>query len=501
MPTLSAQERAAAQAALPQRESLAKQRVQSLRQEKGLGEAHAFRLQKSHVDEFGLTHSRFDQYFQGVKVWGAQAITHQGLREDFRKETLAIQADIQLNTRPTLSGKEVLALVHGHLNPRGAYDVEPKAELVIYPETRSLVRPYRSGKDGAPNAMEVDRLVQRHRLAYHVEVTLQNTQDPLTQRDYLVDAHTGRIIAFWSSLQTAEPAKATGKSQYSGNVELNATQLADGTFALRDLTRATQPHPVTGEVGNAVYDKQNGGDSAGLTLGTIFKDADNAWGDGQNYLGSDSASDNGQTAAVDAAFGLQATWDYFKNIHGRAGIDGKGTSILARVHLDKAYANAFWYKPCYCMSFGDGNADTSVLTAPDVAAHEMGHGFNNESANLIYKNESGGINEANSDIIGTMVEFYMRGGNLSATAIPDEAPGANWTMGEQMSAKPLRYMYKPSLDDLAAQYPDQLKPMQWGYYSPDEWSPRLATLDVHLSSGPMNRAFYFLSQGADSSET
>jgi hypothetical protein len=44
-------------------------------------------------------------------------------------------------------------------------------------------------------------------------------------------------------------------------------------------------------------------------------------------------------------------------------------------------------------------------------------------------------------------------------------------------------MYKPSLDGA----------------SPDAWSSSLGSLDVHYSSGPMNRCFYFLSQGATTS--
>ena len=43
--------------------------------------------------------------------------------------------------------------------------------------------------------------------------------------------------------------------------------------------------------------------------GTLFTDADNAWGDG--------ALANRQTVAVDAQYGTAMTWDYYKNVHGR----------------------------------------------------------------------------------------------------------------------------------------------------------------------------------------
>ena len=79
-----------------------------------------------------------------------------------------------------------------------------------------------------------------------------------------------------------------------------------------------------------------------------------------------------------------------------------------------------------------------------------------------------------------MVEFYARGGLRDA--IGDQ--GGNWTIGEQLETplhpNPLRYMFKPSKDGK----------------SPDAWNEGLDELNVHRSSGPMNRCFYFMSQGA-----
>jgi Zn-dependent metalloprotease len=117
----------------------------------------------------------------------------------------------------------------------------------------------------------------------------------------------------------------------------------------------------------------------------------------------------------------------------------------------------------------------------DVMAHEMSHGVCAATANLDYFGESGGLNEANSDINGAMVKFYAHSGS------PDRigAKGGAWTIGEQLATprhpKPVRFLYQPSLDGESA----------------DAWSKDLENLGVHRSSGPMNRAFYFLSQGAN----
>jgi hypothetical protein len=206
--------------------------------------------------------------------------------------------------------------------------------------------------------------------------------------------------------------------------------------------------------------------------GTIYTDTDNTWGDGANYVeGSSTTAPNGQTAAVDAHFGVGATADYYSAIHGRNGIDGTGRATYSRVHYSNSYDNAFWDDTCFCMTYGDGSSFTT-LTSIDVAGHEMTHGVTANTARLVYSGEPGGLNESMSDIHGTMVEFYSRGGLAAGTG--------NWLIGEQLASSPLRYMDRPSRDGA----------------SRDAWSSTLGSLDVHFSSGPMNRAFYFLSQGA-----
>ena len=162
-------------------------------------------------------------------------------------------------------------------------------------------------------------------------------------------------------------------------------------------------------------------------------------------------------------------------MHGRNGIDGAGKATYNRVHYSSNYDNAFWSDGCFCMTYGDGRS-FSVLTSLDVAGHEMTHGVTSRTANLTYSGESGGLNEAMSDIHGTMVEFYARGGGGATIG----NTGGNWLIGEQLNATPLRYMVKPSRDGA----------------SKDAWSTSLGSTDVHFSSGLMNRAFYFLSQGA-----
>jgi len=114
-----------------------------------------------------------------------------------------------------------------------------------------------------------------------------------------------------------------------------------------------------------------------------------------------------------------------------------------------------------------------------VVGHEMGHGITASTSNLLYFGESGGLNESSSDIAGEVVEAYARAGG-SGELIPAE--GNDWVLGKEISKNgtPLRYMYKPSKDKS----------------SPDAWTSSLKRLDVHYSSGPNNRMFYFLAMGS-----
>jgi Zn-dependent metalloprotease len=440
----------------------------------GLNDRDDFRPSSIETDSFGLTHTHFQQLHQGVPVWGAVAITHldpSGRGLSVTKDS--VRSRIHVGTRPVVDAASAAALALLEVSPLGLVTKQPAAELVIYPEVKQV------GVSGGKrrwqiNAEDLKEEVVGYRLAWHVHTVLDNRLDGVKQTDFLLDARTGEVIKRWNSLHTAA-AVATGRSQYSGEVELNVYQNAAGRYELRDTTRTYGEGLRTYDVNHA---RLESGESATPVL---YEDEDNVWGDGQNYDPSaETLSENGQTAAVDAHFGLQATWDYYQKIHHRFGIDNAGTPTFNRVHVSNAWDNAFWDDDCYCMSYGDGSfpepGGFKSLESIDVTGHELSHGVMSKTAGLIYSGESGGLNEANSDIFGTLTEFWVRNGR--GDTIGDT--GGNWTLGEELNPVPLRYMYKPSLDGV----------------SRDAWSASLGSIDVHFSSGPMNRAFYFLAQGA-----
>ena len=431
----------------------------------GLG-SDEYAVQEVTTDPDGARHVRIQQRYRGLRVWGGQLILHLAPDGSERPATDALVRGIQLDTQPNLDAAEALAVTHDREGPQGVYARPPTTELVVY-SSRTLE--HRAG--GGTNARDFAPRILRHHLAYHIHLELRNGSPETRQDDYLVDAHTGAILRKWSTLLTlkaqGKSANTTGQSQYSGQVQLGSLQ-ADCGFVMSDPTR------------NFISTRDLAGQTGGE--GSLYVSQEDSWGDGANYdPGRGTRSRNGQTAAVDAHFGLQTTWDFYHNVLGRNGIDGKGRPAYNLVHYASGFDNAFWDDGCFCMTYGDGDTFKSV-TCLDVVGHEVSHGLCSATAGLVYEGESGGLNEASSDIFGTLVQLYGTAGRGQGATVPES--GARWTIGADLETplfpRPLRYMYKPSLDGS----------------SPDAWSPDLDELDVHHSSGPMNRAFYFLSQGA-----
>jgi zinc metalloprotease ZmpA len=292
-------------------------------------------------------------------------------------------------------------------------------------------------------------------LAHDVLVTGEQQDGTPSEMHYIVDANTLQVLEQWDDIHTASSA-GTGNSLFSGAVPLTTNSLASG-FELRDPSRGSH------------YTINLKNRTSGTT---VFTDADNIWG---NFLTSDAS-----TAGVDATFGQNLTWDYYKNMFGRNGIANDGRGAYTRVHYSTRYVNAFWSDSCFCMTYGDGDGVTYLpLVTPDIAGHEMTHGVTSRTAGLIYSGESGGLNEAMSDIFGTLVEY-------SATTAKYPA---NYLVGERIytvnngvnyPTKALRYMFKPSIDTR----------------SPDCYVSTIGSLDVHYSSGVANHFFYLLAEGA-----
>ncbi|WP_328994686.1 M4 family metallopeptidase [Kribbella sp. NBC_01245] len=281
------------------------------------------------------------------------------------------------------------------------------------------------------------------RLAYKVTTSGRKADGQPTGTETYVDARSGKVLDSWSTVQED---LGSGTGLFVGTVGLDTTK----------GTSYTMVDPLRG--GNATYN-----------AGVLFTDADNVWGDGTNS--------NAQSAGVDAHYGIAKTWDYYKSIHGRNGIANDGKGAKSYVH-DGAYVNAGWSDACFCMTYGDGDPAQGILPLVelDIAGHEMSHGVTSRTAGLRYSGESGGLNEATSDIFGTAVEFYA----ANASDTPDYVLGEEIFVDYDPARNYIRRLDKPSMDGVSA----------------DSWSRSVGRLNVHYSSGVGNHFFYLLAEGS-----
>ena len=136
---------------------------------------------------------------------------------------------------------------------------------------------------------------------------------------------------------------------------------------------------------------------------------------------------------MSASFNFGKVFDYYSQRHARNSIDGQGGNIVAVVRLGAGFQNAFWTDDIGGMFFGDADRYAGSL---DVVGHEMTHGVTSKTAALVYKDQSGALNEAMSDIFGESVENFVNGSN-------------DWIMGSRL-ATPFRNMANPSSQEISA---------------------------------------------------
>ena len=389
----------------------------------------------------GTEHVRFARNYRGLPVIGGDFVVHSR-----NGKVAGVSQRLGTTERPALSGRlsSDQAIVEAGVHFGTHFVGAPSARKVVY------------ARDVAPV------------LAYEVVMKGIKADQTETEMHYFVDANTGRILDKWDDVQTAKPGPGGGTS-CTGATAATGTgnSLMYGSLVLGTTRCGTQYRMVDSSRGNGATHNM-AMRTAGM--GTVFTGSTNIWGNG--------LLSNSQTVAADAHYGVATTWDYFKNVHGRNGIANDGVGALSRVHYGRNYANAFWSDACFCMTFGDGDNGASIypLVSLDVASHEMSHGVMSRTADLIYSGESGGLNEANSDIFGTMVEYYAN----------SAADPADYVIGEELfpnnanMRNAIRWMFKPSLDGV----------------SYDCYVPNIGSDDVHFSSGVANRFFYLLAEGA-----
>jgi vibriolysin len=368
--------------------------------------------------------TRYQQTHQGIPIWGENVIVTtdgkgsvvalhghaiKGLGSDLINPTPAFAADVALDNMKALSQQAM---------PKGVvYYENETSDLVIYARERDP------------------------KLAYAVSffTDVDGKQGHPSRPHYIVDAQTGEILFQYEGLTTANgtgPGGNTKIGQYEYGTDFPPFEVSEsGSTCTMNNSNVKTVNLNHGTSGSTAF-------SYGCYRNTV-KQINGAY-----------------SPLNDAHYFGGVIYDMYSDWYSTAPLTFQ---LTMRVHYSNNYENAFWNGSS--MTFGDGASTFHPLVSLDVSAHEVSHGFTEQNSNLIYSGQSGGINEAFSDMAGEAAEFYSRGSN-------------DWLVGADIfkASGALRYMYDPPLDGISIGSAND-------YYS---------GLNVHYSSGVYNKAFYTL---------
>ncbi|WP_084451745.1 M4 family metallopeptidase [Roseateles chitosanitabidus] len=367
----------------------------------------------------GKVVTRHQQYYQGVPVWGEGVVEHRDNNAGTSRYAGTMLSNIQQDlatVQPSLTSQGALVVAKSAVN----------ATLTQNEQVKLYVRLNASNQA---------------QLFYLVSFLREDTKHP-SRPHFMIDATSGRILERWEGLAHRD---ATGPG---GNAKTGRYEYGTDYPALQ-VTDSCQMSD-----GNVITVNLNGSTSASNTPFQFtcprneYKQINGAYSplNDAHFFGG-------------VIFNMYRDWFNLRPLTG---------TLYMRVHYGSGYENAFWDGAG--MNFGDGASTFYPLVSLDVSAHEVSHGFTEQNSGLTYSGQSGGMNEAFSDMAGEAAEYYRNGGTN------------DWLVGAQIfkGSGALRYFQDPTRDGSsignAANY--------------------RSGMDVHYSSGVYNRAFYLLATTA-----
>ncbi|HET8573503.1 MAG TPA: M4 family metallopeptidase [Edaphocola sp.] len=417
-----------------------------------LSDADEMRMTNNQVLQNGTFRTKYELYNHGVRVQGAlmNVLGEKGIVE---RADGFLMPDLDVDTTNLITAEEAISSAISYLDADkyiwqdSTLEAEYKESTgdpaaTLYPQTAQLIIAHKVG---------TEYTADNYALCYLVQLS---TIDPVGKTDVYVDAHTGAGFTQQDALEK-DYSVTNGSlwTRYNGqhNDLTTTTCTFCSQFWLHDLNRHINTVP---------YD---------YSWNYEIKDQNNNW--------VESAT---QTAAS-AQWCLERAWDYFYNVHGRAGTDYNHKQLIVYindyVHFNSANA-------AYSFNSSDDDvmyispddnsyspsADGYSMAMLDVLAHEYTHGMIHRSSELgsLGDFEAHSLNEGYADIFGQMAENYTMGTN-------------DWIVGDHTDGLE-RHFDNPHADN---PHSPEI------YLEPGYWS----TTDFHRDDGVLRKWFYLLSNG------
>ena len=359
-------------------------------------------LGEIHTDRFGGQHISLEQQYQGIPFWQADARLHarsDGF-ESYTGRLFASPNDFDINPDVAQQAAERLAKDQADHWIDLAMD---QLEWISGPQ------------------LESELVIHHGNGQYYLAWMVQTRPNLTKHHTFIIDAHSGAILnehghvcRFFpegngAAHTTCEltganhshgeegalvlpPTTATVQNLFNQFVTINVFS-DQGTFFLAD---ATKPMFTS---------DQNG--LSGLLL-TYDAAGDSPQLEGFSpSLGSSSNNTDWTRTAASVHSNAGIAFDYFFDQHDRLSIDGDGGDVLSIMNVNEPDGtemdNAFWNG--VALFYGNGNqAFNQLPRGLDVAGHEMAHGVIQATADLVYEEQPGALNESFADIFGYLVE-------------------------------------------------------------------------------------------------
>jgi bacillolysin len=347
-----------------------------------MSDAGQLRLARTREDTLlpGRRHQRFSQLESGVPVWGGELVVQTG-PDGVLSVLGTLYEQIGLDTRPALSSAEALAVAK-----------------------RAGSEPF--GREGQPELVVLPREDGSYTLTYRIRTRRTGTLD---LHLLFLDAHTGAVVKDLRDVKT-QSAVGSGTGVLGDRKKLS-TRSSGSQFVAEDGLRppAIATFDYHGDFDRLAFDFPD------FPQGSFAVDADNTWTDGAN---------------VDAHSYAGYTYDFYFKRFGRRGLDNSDIPIRSITHpasrkdfftysddfIFQFFLNAGYYGDGI-MIYGDGLPEGFTFGGQrwdylagslDIVAHELTHGVTDYTSHLVYQGESGALNEAFSDMMGTSAEFFFQ---------------------------------------------------------------------------------------------
>ncbi|MEI6851989.1 MAG: M4 family metallopeptidase [Bacteroidota bacterium] len=414
----------------------------------GLTTSDEMRLSRSETDLLGYSHNRYQQYYKGIPVEGGVYLIHSS-NGKANSGNGKIMVGLNASATPAFNAKTAISKAIQMVNAERYMWENPNNETMLKQMKKDVNATYYPKAELVFIDKKFSDDVSRYVLAWKVNVYAEK---PLSYQNIYINAISGEFYHKMDLMMTGD-VQGTAHTKYSGVQTITTDSMGVGSYRLKE----------TGRCGLQTYNMLT---TTNYGTAVDFTDTDNNW---------NNVNAGQDEVATDAHFGAEKTYDFYLTKFGRQSYDNLNSPLYSYVHYDVGYANAFWDGTK--MTYGDGDGTTTgPFTALDVCGHEITHGVTQFSANLIYQDESGGLNEAFSDIMGAAIEFYA-----------SPATG-DWYVGEDFDLSATHHGFRNMANPNEFQQPDTYLGTYWYVGVMDNGG-------VHTNSGVANYWYYLLTEG------